>query len=156
MRIGLLVFLMLVSVNLFAAEKNFCTPLTNLSQNKEIILPGPDDPKGIKIYFFTNKTSQSIWIDHPVERPSASAGWSSYLRKENSSALLVNRKDFAISCAVIAPGKVDYLDCAKAISVCVADKVTVASSRKGTYWLAEDKSWDELLKALNKRGVQIK
>src|SRR5438046_4551571 len=81
-----------------------CEPLDIKSENKEIILPGPDDSKTNKIYFFKNLTDKSIWIDHPVLHPSMSAGWSSYLRKNNASALLVNKKDFNISCAVIKPG----------------------------------------------------
>ncbi len=135
---------------------NFCVPLEIKSENKEIVLPGPDQPRTSKIYFFKNLTDKSIWIDHPVLHPSMSAGWSSYLRAHNSSALLVNRKNFNISCAVIKPGKLEYLDCAKSIAVCAPKEMTYKTSRKGTYWLAEDKPWDDLVKAVSKRGVEMK
>jgi hypothetical protein len=143
-----------LSFNAFAAELS-CTPIAIKSENKVIILPGPEDKNARAVYFFKNTTSQSIWIDHPVEKASASAGWSSYLRPGNSSALLVNRKNFTISCDVIKPGNVVTLDCEKSVSICAVKQITISSKRKGTYWLAEDKPWGELLKALEKRGVHI-
>ncbi len=151
-----MIILILNCSSAMAAMEDHCVPLEIKSENKEIILPGPDQPKTNKLYFFENLTEKSIWLDHPVLHPSASAGWSSYLRAGNASALWVGRKNFNISCAVIQPGKVEYLDCAKVISVCVPNEVVYPSSRKGTYWLAEDKPWNDLIKALAKRGVTIK
>ncbi len=145
----------LMSFNVFAADV-ICTPITIKAQNKQIILPGPDELHPTTVYFFKNKTIQSIWIDHPVERAAASAGWSSYLRSGNSSALLVNRKNFTISCEVITPGKVEALDCEKSVSICMVKEVTGISNRKSTYWLVEDQPWDVLVKTLEKKGVQIK
>ena len=151
----LMIGLLTASVSFASAIK--CVPVEVKAEGKEIILPGPDQPRTAKVYFFKNLTKQSVWIDHPVTHASStSAGWSSYLRADNSSAMLVNRKNFSISCALIKPGKVEMLNCAKTISVCMPSEVVMTSSRKGTYWLAEDKPWDDLLKALNKRGVQIK
>ncbi len=133
-----------------------CIPLEINSENKEIILPGPEEARKNKLYVVKNLTDKSIWLDHPVLHPSASAGWSSYLRKNNASALIVNRKNFNLNCAVIKPGKVDYLDCAKAVSICSPKEVLFKSSRKGTYWIAEDQSWEELMKTLDKRGLMVK
>ncbi|HSW69602.1 MAG TPA: hypothetical protein VLI69_05580 [Gammaproteobacteria bacterium] len=144
-----------ISLNVMA-EEDLCVPLDMQSENKEIVLPGPDQTHASQIYFFKNLTEKSIWLDHPVLHPSASAGWSSYLRAGHASAILVNRKNFNLNCAVIKPGKVEYLDCAKAISVCMPKEMTLKSARKGTYWLVEDKSWDDLMKALAKRGLELK
>ncbi|HSW93143.1 MAG TPA: hypothetical protein VLJ15_02165 [Gammaproteobacteria bacterium] len=133
-----------------------CTPLVMKSENKEIVLPGPDEAHTSKLYIFKNTGEKSIWLDHPVLHPSVSAGWSSYLRTGNASALWVNRKNFNLSCAVIHPGKLEYLDCAKVVSVCAPKEVVYQTSRKGTFWLAEDSPWDDLMKMLTKRGVVIK
>ncbi len=149
--------LMLTCSGVIAETENTdCVSIETSSENKEIILPGSNDPQTGKIYFIKNVTEKSIWLDHPVLHPSVSAGWSSYLRPNHLSAILVNRKDFNLSCAVIKPGKLEYLDCAKAISICVPKDASYKSNRKGTYWLAEDKPMDELMKALAKRGVKIK
>ncbi len=150
--------LIFISVPVFAITDNkiLCASLALKSQDKNISLPGVDESRTPKIYFLKNISQKSLWLDHPVEHVAASAGWSSYLRPGNSSALLVNRKNFTISCAVISPGKVDYLDCEKAIAVCVPKQATMTTNRKGVYWLAEDQSAEELLKTLEKRGVKVK
>jgi hypothetical protein len=152
---GTFTFLLMgLSVNVSAGEHTVCTPVTMTAkeQNKEIMLAGPEGAaEPAQIYLFKNIGSRGIWIDHPVERPSASAGWSSYLRAGNSSALLVNRKTFAINCAVIKPGKVEYLDCGKVVTVCLS-KAVITKNRKGTYWLVEDKSWEDVVRELAKRA----
>ncbi len=150
----LLILLLSFSGIAFADLKVICKPLKAKEHEKNIILPGVDQPRTTVIYFIQNIAKQSLWLDHPVQRRSASAGWSSYVQPGMWSALLVNRKDFAISCAEIQPGKVDYLHCEKVISICSPEKLAVDSKRKGSYWLTENKSWDDLLKALEKRGVK--
>lgn len=147
---GILLFC--VSTISFAANEFSCTPVEVKSENKNIILPGPDQARTTKIYFIQNVSKQSLWLDHPNEGRSASAGWSSYSRPNRWSAILLNRKNFAISCAVINPGKVDYQNCAKVINVCMPKDFTYESKRKGSFWLVEDKSKDDLLKALEKKA----
>jgi hypothetical protein len=129
-----------------------CPPLKLKSVNKNIVLNETTPAR--EIYFLKNQTQKSIWIDHPVKHPSASAGWSSYMRPGEWSALLLDKKDFSISCSVIQPGKVDNLDCAQALSVCKPPHLVYPAGRKGSFWIAEGKSWKELLKALDKRGIK--
>lgn len=165
-KISCMILFLLVNMNINIAlatesEKNIknmkveksvtCTVLKLKTQNKNILLPDI-----AQIYFVHNISQKSLWLDHPAEHKGkgVSAGWSSYFQPGKWSAILLNRKNFAISCAVIQPGKVDYQDCAKVISVCQPEKISFESNRKGSYWLVEDKTWDELLSALGKRGVQ--
>jgi hypothetical protein len=136
------------------AENISCTPAVVKVENKNIILPGITQPKTTKVYFFNNVSKQSLWLDHPVEKRSASAGWSSYLRPSNWSAIVLNRKNFAISCAVIKPGSVDYQDCSKAITICSPQHYTLNTKQKGTFWLVEDRTWDEFLKKMEKHKVE--
>lgn len=157
MRIVVLFYLWLLTASLsFAAEPMHCTPLALIAQDKQIILPGSDQPKTAVIYILHNKSIQSLWIDHPIARPSASAGWSSYLRAGNWSALVLNKKDFALRCAMIQPGKVVYLDCANTLDICTPNKVESTKPLEGSYWLAEDKNSESFIKAINKRGIQLK
>jgi hypothetical protein len=130
-----------------------CTPIKAKMEGQNSILERPQSMTGGVIYLLKNNSQKSLWIDHPTNRAGASAGWSSYLRPGNWSALLLNKKDFLLSCAVIQPGKVDYLNCAHALSVCVLAKNYV-TNRRGSYWLVEDKSHEDLLKGLVKRGIQ--
>jgi hypothetical protein len=152
--IGIFAIVIGIFNNVHAGSMSLCTLAKIKVQNKNILLPAVDGVK--KVYFIQNVQAKGLWIDHPVAHPSASAGWSSYVRAGNWSALVVDRKDFAISCAVIQPGKVEYQDCIHAISVCSPKEVLFKSTTKGTYWLAEDKPLDELIKVASKRGVTIK
>lgn len=137
------------------ALKVTCTPLKVKAANKNIFLTSSaTQPASAQLYFLKNVSKKSLWLDHPTKRAAASAGWSSYLRPGQWSAIVMDKKDFALSCAVIAPGQVEYLDCATAIAVCIPQHLVVTSMRKGTYWFVEDKSWEELLKGVAKRGVK--
>lgn len=132
-----------------------CVSVAAKAQNKNILLPGVDDAHTTQIYFIKNISSQSLWLDHPVEHAKTGSGagsTSSYLRPGQWSAILLNRKNYALSCAEIQPGKVAYQDCLKAISVCAPQQFTYESKRKGSYWLAEDQSWDDLAKNIGKRS----
>ncbi len=138
----------------FAAE-TVCMPLTLKTENKNFILPGIEKSHTKKVFVFKNISSRSIWLDHP-EHTSASAGWSSYLRVNHASALQLNRKSFSLSCAVITPGNVEYLNCEKVVSVCLLSQEEEKSNHKGTFWLAEDKSWDDLMSVLTKKSEKAK
>lgn len=149
-------FVLLLAANLaIAASPVTCVPVKLKSDNKNIVLMGDDKPHTTQIFFMKNISQQSLWMDHPVLKNSAHAGWSSYFQPGKWSVLLVNRKEFILSCAVIEPGKVNYQDCQKVISVCTIPQVAFESKRKGSYWLAEDKSWDDLLGTLEKRSVKF-
>lgn len=151
----LISFLLLFSLNAVNAANVTCIPIKMNIQNKNMILTGPDKSSVSKIYFFKNTGKEGIWIDHPSSH-NMNAGWSSYLRAGNWSAFLLNRKDFAMSCALIEPGKVEYLDCSKRVTVCAPKEVAFKKNPKGTYWLVEDKSWEEMVKVVEKKGINLK
>lgn len=154
-KILIIIMLLIVSSATVAATKVNCKHIKLESENKNIILPGVEGKGSAKIYFVENISKESLWLDHPITQRSASAGWSSYVHAGKWSALIVNRKNFVLTCAIIKPGKVDYQNCGKAISICVPEKVVFDSKRKGSYWLAENQSWEDLLKVVEKRGIQF-
>ena len=143
-------FFILFNLSIAQAASIICTPVLIKAEDKNIILPGPNQPRSAVIYFLQNRAPQSVWLDHPTgEHKGASAGWSSYIHPNHWSALVLNRKQFVINCATIKPGKVDYLDCKQIISVCTPKGLS-APKRKNTYWLVENKLWDDLLATVNK------
>lgn len=145
-------FIFCISLPQFAAAIN-CSPLIVKTHEKSIILPGGTQSRPTQVYFLQNISQKSLWIDHPSDRPGTpSAGWSSYFQPGKWSAILLTQKDFLINCAIIEPGKAIYQDCSKVISICVPEKMALHSKRKGSYWLAEDQTWDELVLILSKRG----
>lgn len=136
--------------------KNPCDPVNFKIDNKNIILPGSPSPKQSIVYFFKNKSNSSIWIDHPMtNNPGVSAGWSSYIRPGHWSALVLNKKNFAVSCAMIQPGKVVYMNCSATLDVCAPSNLTSEKVLNGNFWLAEDKPYDAFINVLTKRGIKI-
>jgi hypothetical protein len=152
---GLLATLFSLSTVVLAADANVCMPAEVKAQNKNIILPGVTESHTIKVYFVHNTSDKSLWIDHPSDSGSAKAGWASFIQPGKWSALQLNRKNFILSCAVINPGQVDYQNCSKVVTICIPQQMVVSSKQRGSYWLVENKLWDGLLKALEKRGIQV-
>jgi hypothetical protein len=130
------------------------SPAKIQKQGQYVILPGPDQADHIQVYYFKNVSKQGVWIDHPIKNPSLSAGWSSYLQAGNGSALALDRKNFAISCAVINPGKVDYLNCSDVLSIYSEHSKPSNPKQKGSAWIAEDLKWDVLIEKVGKRGFR--
>lgn len=137
----------------FALPVKSCVPADIKADGKNIILSAADEKKSV-VYVLHNVDKASLWIDHPSAR-GAHAGWSSYLRQNRWSAVVLNRKNFVITCATIDPDKVTYRDCSKSIKVCTFPKLNYQSKRKGTYWLLEDKDWDGLISSLDKLGYKL-
>lgn len=137
------------------AETKLGNPLTYTIEKNNLIL-NTDKKSNTSVYLLKNKYSQSIWIDRVViPNKGASAGFTSYLRPNHWSAIATRKANFTISCAIMQPGKVSYVDCNKALEVKIPAHLTMDKPLKGTYWLAEDKEWEELVKELNKRKVSF-
>jgi hypothetical protein len=143
------------SFSLAAPAPLTCIPVKTKVVNHNLVLEGvsASAPAG-QIYFFKNNSQKSLWIDRLGKQASASAGWASYIRPHNWSALFLNKKEFTLSCAVIQPGKVDYVNCGQVLTVCTPSHTTLTTSRKGSFWLVEDKPWDAFVALLAKRGVK--
>lgn len=154
MRLIFILAFFLSGMHLAFAKEFPCTPAAFVVQNNNLILPGVSKKSRVQTYFFQNKSTQGIWIDHPQEKnPGMSAGWASYIRPNNWSALVINKSNFALSCASIQPGKVVYLNCSKVIGVCTPQHIMLTKKVTGNFWLTEDKDWDSFLRALQRRGV---
>lgn len=150
----ILSIVLLIGMHTAFAKEFPCTSIPFSVQNNIFILPGASKQNRIQIYFFQNKSHQGIWLDHPQEKnPGMSAGWSSYIRPHNWSAIIINKSNFALSCASIQPGKVVYLDCSKVLGVCTPGHIILNKKMNGNSWLAEDKDWDSFLRTLQRRGV---
>jgi len=149
-----IIFLLTSWLSTTFAATPLCIPVPIKIEGKNMILPGTQNPKTSVVYFFQNKSLQSVWIDHPdTKHKGVSAGWASYLRPGNWSALVLNKKNFSINCSQIQPGKVEPLNCSTTLSVCTPQNIKTAEPLNGNYWLVEDKKWDGFLVALRKRKI---
>ncbi|MDR3491029.1 MAG: hypothetical protein P4M12_03160 [Gammaproteobacteria bacterium] len=151
-KIFITTFICCLSVVSAQASPFDCSPVKVKTQDKSVLLNAAENKQdGAIVYFFKNTSAKSIWLDHPNKRASASAGWSSYLQPGNWSALLLDKKEFELTCAIIEPGKVNYVSCEKSLTICAPAPAVINSTRKGSYWLVEDKAWNDFLAAFKKR-----
>jgi hypothetical protein len=132
-----------------------CLSARSQIENNKIILLGSAEHHASQIYFFKNTSRQSVFIDHVKQNPGASAGWSSYLRPYHWSALVLNQKNFTVSCVMIQPGKVIPLNCSRTLFICSPQNIIPRLPLKGNYWLVEDKPWNLFLRQLVKQGVKF-
>lgn len=121
-----------------------CSPAKVQVKNRMFILNKGYKSKNSKIFLITNKSNQVILVNHPEKDGHASAGWGSNLQPGNWSALLLSKKDFAITCTIVNAGNVQDLDCGNVIKVCEAN--AQVKNETSNYWIAEDKSFDDMVK----------
>jgi hypothetical protein len=101
-----------------------------------------------KVYFIHNTSKQTFWLNHETGQ-SMSAGWSSQIAPGQWSAILLNTRNFNLTCTQIGSAGVACLNCADLISVCQATNVNTAKTT-GEYWIAENQTYPHLIAQLAK------
>jgi hypothetical protein len=109
--------------------------------------------KKATLILINNQSANNLWLTHPVNDPSASAGWTSQLDKGQWSALVTD-KDFVIGCIEFKPGHEQQVPCEEVITGCVLKKVSFPKDSKGGYWAVENSKKKELVAKLNARGIE--
>ncbi len=110
-------------------------------------------PKQIpQVYFLKNKSKYMLVIDHVQKDAGAKAGWSSYLAPGKWSALAVSQTGFSVRCTISQQGKFYQGGCEKLLSVC-QPMAGATINANGSYWVAENKSWQDFIKIMQEKGV---
>ena len=102
-----------------------------------------------------NLGSTDLWITHPVNNPSASAGWSSHLSADHWSALAVSKRSFVLTCVESMPGHEQQIPCEGAIAVCQWNGVKIPGKEQSTFWVGEDQSLSALTATIGTRGFKV-
>lgn len=149
--------LSLVSIDIFAADQynNYCVPVKLNAKNKIIYLDGKAAAKSAKLFYIHNIAKTEVRLDHGMSNnPHASAGWGSHFQANNWSVILLDKANFSVNCAVQdKDGKDKTVNCASVISICEA-KLPDGAKVEASYWVSEDKSWDDAYKdVLNRFGT---
>ncbi len=111
--------------------------------------------KKTDLIFIQNLTSNDMWITHPVVEANASAGWTSRLESDNWTALVVNKKNFALNCIESKPGHEHQISCEGAIAVCRWKAPKIPADQKGTFWVSENLTLSALKAAVGARGFVL-
>lgn len=107
-----------------------------------------------KIYFIHNISRQSFLLNHDTGR-SMSVGWGSEIHPGQWSAVLLNTRNFNLTCTKFTAVNTITLDCGKLITACQLMQVDTRKAR-GEYWLAERQRYSQLLLHLKNRGFKLK
>jgi hypothetical protein len=117
------------------------------------------NPTEQTLYLFHNISDTDYWVNHPVTKdPGVSAGWASILNAGQWSALAIyqnsNSENFAISCETMGKdGALTYHNCQDVLRTCIVEKAEFKTGDKGSYWVAENKSLNDLVKEIKSRGI---
>lgn len=117
------------------------------------------NPTEQSLYLFHNISDTDYWVNHPVTKdPGVSAGWASVLNAGQWSALAIyqnsNSKNFAISCETMAKnGELTYHNCQDVLRTCIVEKAEFKTGDKGSYWVSENKSLNDLVNEIKSRGI---
>lgn len=158
--VSIFIFLAFFTIGCSGENSNSDFPKGCVTKNyefngKNLVLT--EDSSKQSLFLFNNISDTDFWLNHPVTKnPGASAGWASSLEPGNWSALNISGvlENFEITCATMnEDGKLNYLDCRNAIKTCRVKDPVFDSDSSGSYWVAEDKSLDELIKTIKSRGI---
>ena len=151
MRFFILLCIGFISSNLFAEATlpAGCNAIT--VQGDAVTLAA----KKSQLIFIHNLSKTDLWLTHPVNDPSASAGWTSRLQADHWSALAVNKPNFVLTCIESRPGHEQQVPCEGAIAVCQWKGATIPQKQEGTFWVAEDLPLAELTAAIGGRGFVL-
>ena len=137
-----------VEVALANSSAVSCLPVRGYVQHKMLVLNSDMKTSATKLYFIKNVSNKRLWLNHPQgKNPHTGAGWATKLQPGHWSALLLSDKGFTLDCSILGARKVNYLNCSKVIKICQANQLDVVEE-PGNYWVVENKSWGEMVKAV--------
>lgn len=112
-----------------------------------------------RVYLLKNIANGKVIVDKYLRfNPGASAGWASIIAPKNWSAIFISESSFTMTCmAKSRRGHYQKVCCKHQIKVLPVKKFDIKASlaKEGSFWLSENKPFNELKKHLAKRGVLV-
>ncbi|MFZ2314987.1 MAG: hypothetical protein WAW86_04920 [Gammaproteobacteria bacterium] len=139
----LIVMLGFISLNTSALElSDFDCSSDQVSANGlKLILNKKMSGNKPQVYAIKNTTDKDVELNH-VKPGGMGAGWTSALSAGKWSALALTEKNFNLTCATDNKAT----KCENLLEVCHMKAVKIKAN--GSYWVAENKSWDEIAEKL--------
>lgn len=108
-------------------------------------------PSTTPIYLIKNTSTLTMMLDRATPSHGAGAGWATTIEPGKWSAIAISQPHFGLKCSAFSKGKA-YLTSCSELKVCELpmDKSFV---KDGNFWVAENKTWDDLVATLIKRGM---
>ena len=135
-----------------------CTAESYKFNGKSLVLS--KDSSKRSLFLFHNISGEDFWLNHPLTKdPGASAGWASSLSAGKWSALAINGatakvENFELTCSTMdESGETNYLDCRNVVKTCRIKNPVFNPEDSGSYWVAENKSLNNLVYDIKSRGI---
>jgi hypothetical protein len=107
-----------------------------------------------QVYLIKNTSSSTLFMNHIKANPGAGAGWASSIAPGHWSAIAVSETNFSLVCSKAFQGKTQQVNC-RALQVCQPSRNGLTIQSEGNYWVAEDKSWPQLIEVLKEKNVLL-
>ncbi len=133
---------------------NGCKPFV-IAKNEENVILKASKPSLLLLH---NITNMSLFVTHPVDEPSASAGWLTHIEKDNWSALFLTEKEFILGCTEHSPGHEQQVACVDVLAICSWTNIIVREFEdelNNTFWAGENMKLAQLKAYLARRGLII-
>jgi hypothetical protein len=110
-----------------------------------------------QLFFVHNMSKQTVLLNKGNRNMgAANAGWSSDLDAGKWSAInLTKVKNFELVCQKNAAGPNAALNCSKVLFVCHAKNVHYQAAPTSAYWITENQTEKNFIKAIQQRGVAV-
>lgn len=151
-----ILYAVVISTHSYAASFKETNQLSQICPQTDATFPeGAVAFKGEQptVYLLQNKSDHDLWLVHDVQDPGASAGWTSLLKVQQFSAIMVDRKQFSLQCVEKKPGAQQYVSCQAVLYVCTWPDPELNHAKKGTYWIAEDMPFSDLKMTIKNRRI---
>lgn len=134
----LIAILGLISFNVSALEiSDFDCSSTQVSSSGLKLILNKTAGNKPQVYAIKNITDKDIELNH-IKPGGMGAGWASTLSAGKWSALVLTEKNFNLMCATDDKAT----KCENSLEICHMKNVKINAN--GSYWLAENKSWDDV------------
>jgi hypothetical protein len=100
------------------------------------------------ILLVKNVSEHTLWLTHPLQDISASAGFTSQLASKKWSALFLEKGPFLIHCIESQPGHEQQIPCEGNLTACVYAGKEALSGQQGVFWVSENRSLSAIKTAL--------
>jgi hypothetical protein len=119
--------------------------------SKELIL-NTDNNAGVqRLFIIKNVGGYTVLVNHNTPNtPGAHAGWASKIDGGNASAIAINQPNFSLFCMGYKPPQFGVVNCQSVLSVCAYPPL---KNGVGNFWVAENKSLEDVEKALVQRKI---
>lgn len=156
MKAWLFIVLILIASGVNAGEvyPNGCKPFV-ISKNEENVILKTSKPSLLLLH---NITNMDLFVTHPVDEPSASAGWITEIEKDNWSALFLTEKEFILGCTEHSPGHEQQVACVDVLAICSWKNIVLGENEdelNNSFWAGENMKLEALKAYLARRGFII-